>query len=243
MDTPRWFPDELAHAGAEHRDPAYVATYDRKATTDPTEDVALLRESQLGATSVVVDLGAGTGTFALAAAPFCGRMVAVDVSPVMLAQLRANVARLGLRNVECAQAGFLSYAHQGAPADFVYSRHALHHLPDFWKALALSRIADVMRPGGVFLLRDLIFSCELRNVERAIEAWLAGAAERAHDDDAGQIGWTRAELEEHLRDEYSTFSWLLEPMLQRAGFEINEARYSPSGVYTTYVCIKQPAVG
>ena len=85
MDTPRWFPDELASAGAEHRDPAYVATYDRKAATDPSEDVALLRS--LGQARVVVDLGAGTGTFALAAAPYCGHVVAVDVSPVMLAQL------------------------------------------------------------------------------------------------------------------------------------------------------------
>jgi hypothetical protein len=29
-----WYPDELAHAGPEHLDAAYVATYDRKASTD-----------------------------------------------------------------------------------------------------------------------------------------------------------------------------------------------------------------
>jgi len=28
-----------------------------------------------------------------------------------------------------------------------------------------------------------------------------------------EIGWTRAELEEHVRSEYSPFSWILEPML------------------------------
>src|SRR5262249_7062858 len=110
---PDWFIDELAHAGDEHLDAAYVATYDRKAGTDPTEDVALMRSLGLGEKSVLVDLGAGTGTFALAAAPYCRRVVAVDVSQTMLAVLRTNAERLGLAQVETVQAGFLTYAHQG----------------------------------------------------------------------------------------------------------------------------------
>ncbi|HET9110215.1 MAG TPA: methyltransferase domain-containing protein [Ktedonobacterales bacterium] len=236
MSVPAWFLDELAYAGPEHRDPAYVATYDQKSATDPTADVDLLRAAKLGDTSVVVDLGAGTGTFALAAALYCGRMIAVDVSPAMLTALQARGQQLGLRNVECAQAGFLSYEHVGAPADFVYSRHALHHLPDFWKALALTRIADMMRPGGVFVLRDLIFSFEPAEAPQRIEAWLASADERPRD---GQVGWTRAELEEHVRAEYSAFSWLLEPMLQRAGFDIERAEHSPSGIYSAYTCVKR----
>jgi len=39
----------------------------------------------------VVDLGAGTGQFSLAVAPVCARVVAVDVSPVMLETLRAKI--------------------------------------------------------------------------------------------------------------------------------------------------------
>jgi hypothetical protein len=68
--------------------------------------------------------------------------------------------------------------------------------------------------------------------ERVIEAWLAGAAKRPEE------GWTRAELEAHLRDEYSTYTWLLEPMLERAGFAVRRAEYSASRVYATYVCVK-----
>jgi hypothetical protein len=30
------------------------------------------------------------------------------------------------------------------------------HLPDFWKAIALVRLADVLRPGGVLRLWDII---------------------------------------------------------------------------------------
>ncbi|MGI8689357.1 MAG: class I SAM-dependent methyltransferase [Thermomicrobiales bacterium] len=233
MQRPGWFPNELAHAGAEHLDPAYVAIYDRKSATDPTEDLTLLRALGLDESSVVVDLGAGTGTFALAVAPLCRRIVAVDVSPAMLATASAQAERLGLTNLEVVHSGFLTYAHQGDRADFVYSRNALHHLPDFWKALALERVADMLRPGGVLRLHDLVFSFDPNEAEHTIEAWLRGARERPED------GWTRAELETHVREEYSTFSWLLEPMLEHAGFDIREAIYRPSRTYAAYTCVKR----
>lgn len=152
MQRPDWYLDELAHAGPEHLDPDYVATYDRKAGTDPGEDVAALRALGLGDESVLVDFGAGTGTFALAAAPYCRRVVAVDVSPAMLDILRAETARRGLSNAEVAHAGFLSYEHQGQPTDFVYSRNALHHLPDFWKGLALARVAAMHQHSPEWLM-------------------------------------------------------------------------------------------
>jgi SAM-dependent methyltransferase len=232
MPSDAWTFNELAHVGDEHLDPAYVATYDRKAAVDPAADLALLRSQGLGATSTLVDLGVGTGTFTLAAAPFCKRVVAMDVSPAMLAALRAKADQLGASNVEYAHAGFLSYQHAGGPADAVYSRNALHHLPDFWKALALQRIASILRPGGLLLLRDLVFSFEPDQAHTAIAAWLAGAANSPEE------GWTRDELETHLRQEYSTFTSLLEPMLRHAGFQIRQTEYSPSGIYAAYLCAR-----
>jgi SAM-dependent methyltransferase len=228
-----WLFDELAHAGDEHLDPRYVSRYDRKALVDPTEDLAVLRDLGLDTSSTLIDLGAGTGAFALAASPLCRRVVAVDVSPVMLRLVRERSDQQGLCNIEPVRAGFLTYEHRGDPADFVYSRHALHHLPDQWKALALQRTAACLKPGGVFRLRDLIFSFDPDVMGRFIEAWLAGAAARPED------GWTRAELETHLREEYSTFSWLLEPMLDHAGFDILQAAYHESGIYAAYTCVKR----
>jgi SAM-dependent methyltransferase len=232
MDTPAWYLDELGHAGPEHLDAGYIPGYDQKAGTDPAEDVAGLRDLGLDATRTLVDLGAGTGTFALAAAPFCRRVIAVDVSPVMLARLREKAADQGLANVETVQAGFLTYIHQGDPADFVYSRNALHHLPDFWKALALRRIAALLRPGGVLRLRDLIISCAPAEAASVIETWLAGATTQA------DRGWTRAELETHLREEYSTFSWLLEPMLEQAGFAISDREHSALRISSAYTAVR-----
>jgi hypothetical protein len=48
-------------------------------------------------------------------------------------------------------------------------------------------------------------------------------------------GWTRGELETHVCSEHSTFTWLLEPLLTHAGFEIVE-RDVRGGIYATYVC-------
>jgi ubiquinone/menaquinone biosynthesis C-methylase UbiE len=232
MEAPRWFPDELAHAGDEHLDLEYVQDYDRKAGTDSAEDMALFRDLGLNETHTLVDLGAGTGTLALAASPLCRRVIAVDVSAAMLAILKEKAERLGIKNIECVKSGFLTYEHRGESADFVYSRNALHHLPDFWKALALERISSILRPGGVLRLHDLVFSFDPREAEHVIEVWLANAAEHP------EHGWTRPEIEKDVREEHITFSWLLEPMLERVGFEIQNTSHDASRAYSAYTCIK-----
>jgi ubiquinone/menaquinone biosynthesis C-methylase UbiE len=224
--------DELQHAGPEHLDSDYIAGYDRKAKVDPGEDLALLRTRGLGPTSTVVDLGAGTGTFALAAAEAGCRVVAVDVSPAMLEAIREKLDRSNLTNVEAVHAGFLSYEAPANTVDFVYTRNALHHLPDFWKAIALQRVAQMLRRGGVLLLRDLVYSFAPERADQVFRAWLAQAPRIADD------GWTREELETRIRTEFSTFNWLLEPMLERASFAIDDAVHAPSQVFSKYVCRK-----
>ena len=51
MDTQGWVLDETAHAGEEHLDPDHVLGYDRKAGTDPGEDLAVLRRLGLNKTT------------------------------------------------------------------------------------------------------------------------------------------------------------------------------------------------
>ena len=83
MDHP-WLLDEAAHAGDEHLDADFVAGYDRKqGHPSPQEDIDAFTERGLGEHSTIVDLGAGTGQFALAAAEVFGTVVAVDrMAPV-----------------------------------------------------------------------------------------------------------------------------------------------------------------
>lgn len=223
----RWHLDERAHAGLEHLDPAYVAGYDAKTQLDLEAALELLRRHGLGPSATLVDFGCGTGLLAVAAASEAGRVIGVDPSQAML-----EVARSRSDAVEWVEAGFLTYEHSGDSPQLVHSRHALHHLPDFWKGVALARIHDLLAPGGTLVLRDLVYDFEPAEADPRIEEWLGSAAPTPAE------GWTRSELAEHVRDEYSTFSWLLELLLAHAGFELLE-RDVRGEIYATYVCTRR----
>jgi ubiquinone/menaquinone biosynthesis C-methylase UbiE len=230
--TGPWLFDELAHGGPEHLDTDFVAAYDRKqGHPDPAPDLAILREHGLDRSGTLIDFGAGTGRMALAAAPHVRRVVAVDVSPAMLEVVRERAADAELDNVECVQAGFLTYEHAGSPADAVFTRHALHHLPDFWKAIALGRIAKLLRPSGVLRLHDLIYDFLPVEAEHVLDGWLDSAAKD------GRQGYTRDDLAQHIRSEFSTYRWLLEPMLMGAGFRVASADFRDR-VYGAYTCVR-----
>ncbi len=227
--SPGWLIDEIANAGRENLDVAHVERYDGKMDSRALDEVALLRSAGLGASSVVIDLGSGTGQFALAVATTCQRVVAVDVSPVMIERLRSKIDEAAITNVEVVAAGFLTYNHTGDPADIAYSRYALHHLPDFWKVMALRRVHSMLRAGGVFRLWDVAYNFDVDEAHDRIEAWCAPFGQEVEGD------WARWEMEEHVRDEHSTFTWLLEAMIERTGFIIESADYSADGFDAKYL--------
>ncbi len=61
--------------------------------------------------------------------------------------------------------------------------------------------------------------------------WFAGAAADPAD------GYTSADYAEHIRTEFSTYRWLLEPMLAAAGFEIVAVTFERR-LYGAYTCVK-----
>jgi SAM-dependent methyltransferase len=159
-------------------------------------------------------------------------VIAVDVSGVMLSEVARRAKQNAIAHVETVQAGFLTYEHSGAPADVVFTRNALHHLPDFWKALALTRLASIMAPAGVLWLRDLVYSFEPVEADAALERWFDDATKDP------KIGYTREELVQHVRTEHSTFAWLLEPLITHAGLRIAGCDVDPSRTYACYECMK-----
>ena len=229
MNT-EWRIDELAFAGDEHLDAAFVAAYDAKQQTDPTEDVATLIELGVDEAAIVVDLGCGTGTFAVAIAPHVRRVFAVDVSPPMVEFLRKRIEAEDLDNVTVLEAGFMSYRHDGPPADVVYTRNALHQIPDFHKGVALARIAEILRPGGVLFLRDLVYDFEPNEAEEAIAAWFAGAVV------APAPGYTAEDLALHVRTENSTYRFCLEALFAHAGLTVRDATFVHYARIARYIC-------
>jgi SAM-dependent methyltransferase len=223
-----WVLDEMAFAGSEHLDPEYVKGYEAKSGYDPTEDVEILRNHGLNKTSEVLDIGCGTGVFTMAAAPLAKRVVAVDVSPAMLEAARQKTA--SLNNVEIVKGGFLSYR-PDTDIDFIFSKNALHHLPDFWKGLALENMAGYLKPGGILRIRDLIYDFSPKDAPAKLQEWFTGAA------DDPQKGYTIQDLSEHVRTEFSTYSWIFDEMLEEAGLKIIDRQYARS-VYGTYTCVK-----
>lgn len=227
---PGWRLDQLSSAGRENLDAAHVARYDTIEDAGALEEVEVLQGLGLKTDHVVVDVGAGTGQFTLAVAPHCARVVAVDVSPLMLAALRDKIDVAAATNIEVVQGGFLDYEHHGPAADIIYSRFALHHVPDFWKGIAFARLRSALKPGGLLRLWDVVYNFEPFDAEARLEAWCATGG--PDDDDSA---WSRADYEEHVRDEHSTYTWILEALAERAGFVIEQAEHSAGGTFAKYV--------
>jgi hypothetical protein len=67
------------------------------------------------------------------------------------------------------------------------------------------------------------------DADERIEAWCAPFGNEVEG------GWARWEMEEHVRDEHSTYTWLLEAMFERTGLTIELADYSDDGFDARYL--------
>jgi putative AdoMet-dependent methyltransferase len=110
---------------------------------------------------------------------------------------------------------------------------ALHHLPDFWKQLGLKRAAAMLKPGGKLHLFDVVFPSNLDDYAEQFDKWIGATARKVGTEFA-------AEAETHIRDEYSTFDWIMEGMIDRAGFSIDKAEYG-KGFGASYLCTRRRA--
>lgn len=229
---PAWYFDESNMAGVDFKDAAQVEVYDRNQTVSTKEkEQALVNRLGINAEHTVIDLGAGTGNFTIQASLTGASVNAVDISQAMLNYAQNKAQKAGASNIKFHKAGFLSYKHQDKLADFVIIKNALHILPDFWKMVAFTRIAAMLKLKGILYLRDAIFSFPPAEYEASINKWIQQAAKPEGE------GWTAKDFEMHVREEHSTFSWIIEGMLTRAGFEIVEANYNTE-TYAEYLCIK-----
>jgi ubiquinone/menaquinone biosynthesis C-methylase UbiE len=231
MPAPVWQYHEPDHPGADFD--ALAEIYDRnmqKFRDVQGEIKEILGFLDLKPDQPVLEIGTGTGEFALAAARHCRKVYAVDLSAGMLRYAEKKAKTRGVANVEFLQGGFLTYQHEGEPLDAIVSQIALHHLPDFWKQIALLRMAGLLAEGGKLCLRDVVYSFDPRSHEEFLDEFISKAAEKAGPQFARSIC-------EHVRNEYSTMDWIMRGLIERAGFKIEKATHS-QGFFALYLCTK-----
>lgn len=174
----------------------------------------------------VLDIGCGTGAFTISAAKQFNKIIAADISMAMLSILKHKSS--DIRNIEILNKGFLNLP-ENLNVDIVNTKWALHHLPDFWKQYALIKINRNLVDKGKLFLSDLVFSDNMTFPD-AINELLPEQSD--HMDKT-----LMEEVKIHIKEEFSTFNWILEGMLERAGFEIDSI-YKISPYETQYICIK-----
>ena len=212
-------------------DSAVASIYDRHDDSDHRARTAL---SMLGVQRGwrVADIGCGNGVLACEAAMMGAEVDAIDISPAMLAlaNIQARDRKVAIRT---QSAGLLSFAYQPSSYDLIVSEFTLHHLPDFWKAVAMSRIYRALKPGASFYLRDIVYALMPDAIERDVEQW-ADFQIKNHD-------FSRDGVVTHMRDEYSTFGWVMERMLTDVGFTLVSADYH-APMHGTYL-LRKPKAG
>jgi ubiquinone/menaquinone biosynthesis C-methylase UbiE len=171
-----------------------------------------------------LEIGSGTGYFSLnlLQAGVIGQATCTDISPGMLAALRANAERLGLE-VETVATGAEALPFADGAFDLVLGHAVLHHLPDLERAFAEFR--RVLRPGGAILFAgepsrygDRLAALPKRAAQRVSPLWRAAMrAKPAHNGHAD--GGAANHALEGLVDVHAFTPDELGTLARGAGFE------------------------
>ncbi len=157
----------------------------------------------------VIDISCGTGAFSIYAAKHFKQIYAVDVSKEMISVALTKAKENNLKNIEFHNSGFLQF-HPEEKADIINTKWAFHHLPDFWKQAGLLNMNKMLKLGGVLFMSDVVFKSEPdyeKNIDVLINELSSNFSKEFID-----------EVKIHIRDEYSTFDWVIKGLIERAGF-------------------------
>jgi SAM-dependent methyltransferase len=133
-----------------------------------------------------VDLGCGTGQIALPLAKAGAQVTAVDVSPEMIERLRARLHEEGVDGVDGVVASMEQFRLPPESVDLVVTNYALHHLRLRDKQELVQAVARWLRPGGRFVIGDMMFGRGGDARDRAIIRSKAALMVRR-----GPAGWWR----------------------------------------------------
>jgi SAM-dependent methyltransferase len=146
--------------------------------------------------ALVLDVATGTGHTALALSPHVRRVIAIDVTPEMLAEGGRLKDEGGITNVQFRIADALDLPFEDATFDIVTCRRAAHHFADI--ARALREMKRVLKGNGRLVIDDRSVS-----EDDFVDATM------------NRLDWLHDES--HMR-EYRPSEW--QCMMSEAGFEV-----------------------
>jgi tRNA (cmo5U34)-methyltransferase len=138
-----------------HFDPATYPDFVRAEIPQYDELQSLVAEATVSVTAAsILDLGTGTGETLAHVLPLhpAAQVIGVDENDGMLSVARSRLAEYDVR---LHVADLLDELPAG-PFDLVTSALAIHHLDGPGKATLFGRVAAVLRPGGRFVLADVV---------------------------------------------------------------------------------------
>jgi tRNA (cmo5U34)-methyltransferase len=227
--------------GWREDDSALFIDYGRAFTPERERQQAIICELVAAVTPArVVELCCGAGELLLLLLEQLSEVkaLALDGSPAMLARTRetcaAHAERLELRDFDLAARDWRRL--EPAP-DAICSSLAVHHLDGGQKQLLFKDLLAALRPGGVFVLADLIRPQSPAGWRIAAEDWDRAVAERSlqiyGDERAEQkfaelrwnyFRWPDDNSIDHPSSVAEHFFWL-----EAAGFEAVELHWLVAG--------------
>ncbi len=169
---------------AYHKDPRqYDST--RALPADVQEAIVEHLLAKTGVCGAVLDLGAGSGRFAIPLAERGARVLAADLSAEMLRHLLSKCARKGGCPLP-VQADAMRLPFRSAAFGSIFSVHTLHLVENL--AAVIREIERVLKNGGIFALGHIEHEAD-SPIGWVLENWRRALAKRGYD--LNQPMWRR----------------------------------------------------
>lgn len=195
---------------------------------NPQNDLRML---DLSSDDVLLDIGCGAGFHLIEASKTCSYVYGLDISKEMLKICNHIISKRKIKNVTTYNKGFLSIPELKTKPTKVFSWGALHHLPDFWKYVALQNIANTLPNGGQFYLLDMIYSFNPPDYNYYQKLFI----EEVHSEQGNKVA---SDVVCAFSEEYVTFDFILEKFIELSGFEIISKKTLNSKCWSNYLLEK-----
>jgi ubiquinone/menaquinone biosynthesis C-methylase UbiE len=166
---------------------------------------------------IALDVATGAGHTAAVFAPHVAKVVASDLTPQMLDQVRKLATEKGLGNTETAIADAEALPFPDASFDLVTCRIAPHHFPSI--EAFLREVHRVLKPGGTFALVD--------NVSPDAETTPGFSGSELKDAGAAYNAFEKLRDPSHGRA-LDTAEWL--SLMSKVGLTLVHREHAPKGM-------------